>query len=79
MLKLYQVSSVLSSSGQGPGQVKVRCRSGEGQEGQTWPELYPIFGFHHHHHHPTTNFFLGLDKSDGPRMGLYDLGMVREG
>ena len=29
------VSTLLSSSGPGPGQVKVRCRSSEGQEGQS--------------------------------------------
>ena len=35
LLGYYWATRLLSSSGQGPGQVKVRCRSDEGQEGQT--------------------------------------------
>ena len=34
-VNLSVVNLKLSSSGQDPGQVKVRCRSSEGQEGQS--------------------------------------------
>ena len=54
-LMLFEMK--LSSSGPGPGRVKVRFG----------PELCNIFGFHHHCHPLTRNFFLaleGLDKSD---------------
>ena len=68
--------------------LRSRSRSGEGQvrvrrvrRVRFGPELYPIFGFHP----PTTHQELFswllrcLDKSDGPRMGWYDSGIVRGG
>ena len=77
----------MSSSGPGPGQVRVRGGSGRSESGKVQlrelktqrigPEPYNKFGFHHHHH-PPPSFFLGFkDNSDGPRMGWYDSGMVR--
>ena len=65
---------ILSSSGPGPGWVKVRCRSGEGQEGQS--QVWVMWNQRLQHklkdldlsytlflvftHPPTTNFSLGF-------------------
>ena len=69
-----------------PGQVKVRWRSGEGQEGQSQvrssSEDFKLKDLdlsstlflvctHHHHHKLFSHLLRGLDMSDGPRMGWY--------
>ena len=74
------VPLLLSSSGPGPGQVRVRKLRELKTQG-FGSELYHKIGLHHPPtHHKLFSWLLrGLDKSDGPRMGWYDSGMVKGG
>ena len=72
------INALLSSSGLGPGQVRVRKLRELKTQG-FGPEPYNKIGFHHPPHKLFSWLLRGLDKSDGPRMGWYDSGMVKGG
>ena len=75
------VVKLMSRSMSGEGQVRVRKLRELKTQG-FGPEPYNKIGFHPTHPPPHKLFswlLRGLDKSDGPRMGWYDSGMVKGG
>ena len=78
LLCIYHFSIIVelrSRSRSSPGQVQVRSRSGRSEIDLSLT-LFLVFTTLHHPHKLFSWLLRGLDMSDGPRIGWYDLSMV---